>query len=394
MFAIGSWIMIGPSLNRLITLWPSGTLEVGRRVRSLRAQGIDVISLGGGQPDPQPARFLQAFSFSADLNVVGQPAGERELREAIAGQLLREQQLRYDQDGEIAVTVGAKHAVFAALLSVLEPDDEVILFDPGWVSYASMIDMIGAKVKRVSLRDGNRFVLRKDRLTAAVGPRTRAIVMNSPHNPTGRVFTSEELGAVADVAEKRDLWVIADESFSKFVFDAHVHSSIASLPGMKRRSVVVRSFSKDYALPGCRVGYIAAPEALCKVVVHLNEHVISSVSPLLQRLARLALEDDVDWTRTLRSAYHRKRDLAVGLLSGHDSITYVRPEGTFFLFLRIEGMGGSSVEIADRLLQRARVAVTPGAVFGPQGEGFVRISLGGPEAALAAGLERLLSEVP
>lgn len=379
--------------RRLQNLPPSGTLQVGRKVVSLRAQGIDVINLSGGLPDPQPPCLRTSIVFPAQRNVVGSPAGELDFREAIANKLEAATDVSYDPEHEIAVTIGAKQGIFASLFALIEPGDEVIVFDPSWVTYQPCVELANGKPAIASLRHRDSFMLDTRSLEAAITPRTRAIILNSPHNPTGRVFSTEEIEAVAQVARNNNLWILSDESFDKFVFDDHQHISVSQMHGMQERTVVLGSFSKAYALPGCRVGYLAAPQPLCEAITRMNEQTISCVSPLAQHLALQALTFEPEWTRTLKAQYQHKRDIAYETLTTNTNLTCELPQGTFYLLVNIEKLGKSSEEVANYLLHKAHVAVTPGSAFGAQGEGFVRLNLVGSEDNLKAGLKRMLEAI-
>jgi aspartate/methionine/tyrosine aminotransferase len=379
--------------RRLENLPPSGTLQVGRKVASLRAQGINIINFGGGLPDPQPPCLAAPTVFPAQLNVVGSPAGELELRKAIASKLEAGTGVSYEPEHEIVVTIGAKQGIFASLFALIEPGDEVIVFDPSWVTYQPVVELADGKPAIASLRHGDTFLLDTGSLEAAITLRTRAIILNSPHNPTGRVFSTEEIEAVAQVARNHNLWILSDESFDKFVFDDNQHISVSQMPGMQERTVVLGSFSKAYALPGCRVGYLAAPQPLCEAITRLNEQIISCVSPLAQHVALQALAFEPDWTRTLKVHYQHKRDIAYEMLTANANLTGELPQGTFYLLVNIEKLGKSSEEVANYLLHKAHVAVTPGSAFGVQGEGFVRLNLVGSEDNLRVGLKRMLEAI-
>jgi aspartate/methionine/tyrosine aminotransferase len=226
-------------------------------------------------------------------------------------------------------------------------------------------------------------------LAEAATSRTRAIIINTPHNPTGRVFTLEELVGVAELAARRNLWVLCDESFEKFVFDGHRHLSVASLEGMKERTVLIQSFSKGFALPGARVGYLAAPKRLCQCVIRFNEHVITSVSPLMQSIAISALAHEVEWTDRMLTQYARKRQVAEQALAPIPGIAFRPTEGTFYALIGISAFEASSQVFVNRLLDEIGVACTPGAAFGAAAEGMVRINLVGPIALLEMGLRRM-----
>lgn len=366
-------------------------MAIGAKVRQLRARGLDIVNLGGGLADPAPGCLSSPIAFPAERNVGADPAGEADLRAALANKLLRDQGLAYDAATELVVTNGAKQAILPTLLAILESADEVLVLDPCWVSYAPAIRLAGGVPRPVSLRRESSFRLDPCAIERELTPRTRAIILNSPHNPTGRVFTREELAGVAAIAADRDLWVLSDESFDKFVYDGHRHLSIASLGDMQRRTVVIQSFSKAFALPGLRVGYLAAPAPLCRAVARFNEHVITCVSPLMQSVAMGALAGEAEWTRSLLDRHRVKRQLAHALLASIPGVRFAPTEGTFYAFADMSAFDPSSESLAERLIERAGVAVTPGIAFGKAAEGHVRINLVGPLDDIEKGLARIRS---
>ena len=378
---------------RLHALPPSGTMAVGLKVRELRNRGHHIVNLSGGLAEPAPTCLQAPIAFTAQRNVGADPAGEPDLRAALAAKLFRDHGLAYDPSTEIVVTTGAKQAILPTLLAMLESGDEVLVLDPCWVSYAPVIRLAGGVPIPVSLRCDGAFRLDAAAIAQAVGPRTRAIIINSPHNPTGRVFTHEELSGVARVAVDKNLWVLSDESFDKFVFDGNRHVSVASLEGMQERTVVVQSFSKAFALPGARVGYLAAPAALCRAVVRFNEHVITCVSPLMQSVALSALATETEWTERLIGQYRIKRQVAETALARIPGIKFRPTEGTFYAFVDVSAYGASSEAFADRMIEQAGVAFTPGIAFGKEAEGHVRINLVGPLSELSEGLRRMHGEL-
>jgi len=351
---------------------------------------MDVINLGGGIPDPMPDFLARPLAFAARLNAGGDPAGDMELRRALAAKLLRDQGLSFDPPTGIVLTTGAKQALLPALLAMIEPGDEVLTFDPCWVSYAPTIRLAGGIPKPVPLaRSGDSFHLDAALLRHAVGDRTRAIIVNTPHNPTGRVFTHDELTDVAALALDHNMWVLSDESFDKFVFDGHRHVSIAALEGMQRRTVVVQSFSKAFALPGARVGYAAGPASVCAAMSRFNEHVITCVSPFMQALALRALGNETEWTAALQAALRLKRAAIEDFRAYLPGVRLVRTEGTFYALADISARNPSSQTFARWLLDIAHVAVTPGIAFGAGAEGFIRVNLVGPLEAIRTGLSRI-----
>ena len=375
--------------SRLAKVPPSGTMAVGRRVRDLRAAGIDVVHLGAGSPDPAPACLERPLVLRSDMNITGDPAGDARLRAAIAEKLFGDQDLTYDPNTQIIVTVGAKQALYAALLALIEPGDEVAILDPAWVTYGPAVQIAGGVPRTFALDRENGFRLDPAALEAVIGPRTRVVIVNTPHNPTGRVFTANELESVAAVARAHGLWVISDESFDKFVFDGHHHVGMASLDGMVERTVVLQSFSKAYGFIGGRVGYMAGPAAIAGQVARFNEQVLTCVSPFMQSVALAALGEEPSWTATLRSQYQAKRDFAVEAVRGLRGFECDVPEGTFYIFADISSSGQSAEDFAIRLLDETRVAVTPGTAFGPSGEGYVRFNLAASMDIIREGFDRL-----
>ncbi len=374
--------------TRLTALPPSGTIAVGRRVQALRRKGIEVINLAGGKPTPGPDCLSGPIQFPPERNVLGDPAGELDLRQAIAAKLRREQQLVYEPETEVVVTIGAKQFVYASLLALIEPGDQVLILDPCWVTYGPAIQLAGGVPVPVQLCQPG-YRLETKALESRVTPSTRGLIFNTPHNPTCRVFGHDELAAVANFAIEHNIWVLADESFDKFVFDGRPHISLASLPGMKEQTLTLQSFSKAYALPGCRVGYVAGPASICQAIARFNEQVISCVSPIAQEIALRALSGEPEWTKKLQQQYQAKRDVAVEGLLRINKVRCPVPEGTFYAFPDITALGRSSSELTRYLLEEGRIAVTAGSVFGAGGEGHIRVNLVGPIETIREGLERM-----
>ena len=375
--------------SRLESLPPSGTMAVGARVRELLIRGHQVVNLSGGVAEPAPPCLAAPIAFAAQRNVGADPAGEPDLRAALAEKLVRDQGLIYDAATEVVVTNGAKQAILPTLLAILESGDEVLVLDPCWVSYGPAIRLAGGVPRPVSLRHEDAFRLDAGAILRELSERTRAIIINSPHNPTGRVFTREELAGVAAIASDRNLWILSDESFDKFVYDGHRHLSIASLEDMQQRTVVIQSFSKAFALPGARVGYLAAPASLCRAVVRFNEHVVTCVSPLMQSIALCALAGEAEWTARLIDRHRLKRQITHAALARIPGMRFTPTEGTFYAFADVSVYDSSSESFANRMIEQAGVAVTPGIAFGRAAEGHVRINLVGPLGDLEEGLRRM-----
>lgn len=378
--------------SRLLALPPSGTLAVGETVRALRARGQALFNLSGGAPDPGPPIGFECARISPEENSLGEPYGELALRTAFATRLATSHDVIRSGHREMVVTIGAKQAVYFSLLALSEPGDDIVVIDPCWVTYAPSAALAGARAVPVPLGRDN--ALDVAAIAAALSPNTRAILINTPHNPTGRVFNEAELTALARLVKEKDLWLICDESFDLFVFDGRRHLSPGIFDTIRDRTVLLYSFSKAFALPGARIGMLVGPEPLCRLIANCTQQLISSVALPSQKLAFAALQQEAEWAPFLRKTYQEKRDMCLKGLAADKRVETTVSEGTFYLFPNIERIGMTSDELAKHLLNRAGVAVTPGAVFGVAGEGHVRINMVGPNAQLDAGVKALIQGLP
>jgi aspartate/methionine/tyrosine aminotransferase len=382
----------GLTTTRLAALPPSGTLAVGERVRALRAAGRTVFNLSGGAPDPGPPVGLDGPQITAAENALGDPWGEAFLRRAFAERLARSHGV-VRTEREMVATIGAKQGVYFALLALLEPGDEVIVIDPCWVTYAPSIELAGGAAVAIKLaQPDNRLDVAA--IAAAITPLTRAVLINTPHNPTGRVFTEAELAPLADLVRRRDLWLICDESFDLFVFDDGKHVSPGVFDAIRERTILLYSFSKAFALPSYRIGMLVGPEPICRLIATCTQQLISSVSLASQKVAVAALQQEAAWAPFLRQTYQTKRDACLAVLKQDPRIDAPPPEGTFYLFPNIARCGLSSDALTARLLDAEGVAVTSGAVFGRAGEGHIRLNLVGALPAILDGARALVRGLP
>jgi aspartate/methionine/tyrosine aminotransferase len=379
--------------GRLDTLPPSGTLAVGERVRALRAAGRSVFNLSGGAPDPGPPVGTSLPTITANENALGDPWGELFLRTAFADRLARRHHVERSAAHEMVVTIGAKQAVYFALLALLEPLDEVVVIDPCWVTYAPSIELAGGRAVSVPLTGPDRR-LDTAAVASAITPRTRAILINTPHNPTGRVFTESELSALAALVKERQLWLICDESFDLFVFDGRRHLSPGVFGEIRERTILLYSFSKAYALPSYRIGMLVGPEPVCRLIANCTQQLISSVSLASQKIAYAALQQEAEWAPFLLRTYQQKRDACLAVLKQEFRLDATEPQGTFYLFPGIRRIGWSSDRLTAHLLDKAGVAVTSGAVFGMAGEGHIRLNLVGALPAILEGAQALVRGLP
>ena len=370
---------------------PSPTLAVSDKARQLRAQGIDVVDLGGGDPDfitPEHIRQATIEAMNAGDTHYVASNGTPALRKAIAAKLKADNGLEYDPS-EIIVTPGGKQALFAAMMATVEPGVEIMLLEPAWVSYESMVQLAGGTVVHVGLDPDNNFRVTRDVLEKHFNPRVRGIVVNSPNNPTGRVLDEEEFAAICDFAKERDILVYTDEMYEKIIYDGRKHLSIAAMPGMWERTLTFNGLSKAYAMTGWRLGYVAGPKVFINEIAKVQSHSVTHATSFVQAGAGAALTGPQDFIGQMVTAWDRRRKLVSEGLSAIKGINCPMPEGAFYAFPDIRGTGKSSLEFADYILQEAHVAVVPGTAFGEAGEGFVRLSFATSDEALTKAIERI-----
>ena len=372
---------------------PDGTAGEGsfaeralsRRVREVPPSGIrrffdiaatmhDVISLGIGEPDfDTPADIIEAgvASLRAGRTHYTSNYGTRELRQHLSDHLACRYGVRYDPDREIIVTVGASEAVDIAVRATVDPGDEVVLHEPSYVAYAPAIMFAGGVPRFVSTRIEEDFALDPDAVEAAIGPKTRAIFLGYPCNPTGAVLPDDVADRIAEIAVRHDLLVYSDEIYDRLVYGGHRHRAMSSLPGMRERTILMGGFSKAYAMTGWRVGWLCAPAPLIEGIVKVHQYTIMSAPTTAQDAAVHALEHGEEHVVRMHAEYDRRRRIIV---DGFNAIglTTFEPRGAFYAFPRISSTGLDSETFAMRLLEEEKVAVVPGNAFGPSGEGHVR----------------------
>ena len=385
--------------RRMGAVESSPTVAVSDRARQLQAAGHDVIDLGGGDPDfPTPQHIVAAAADAmeaGDTHYVASP-GIIELRRALVDKLRVDNGLEYSPN-EIVVTPGGKAAIFAAIMALVDEGDEVLILDPGWVSYAPQAQLAGATPVRVPLSPGDNFLTTEERLRPYVTPRSRVLIACTPSNPTGRVMTREELAAIARVAREGDLLVLSDEIYEKLVYDGAEHISLATLPGMRERTLTLNGFSKAYAMTGWRLGYVAAPAPIVAEILKVHSHSMTCATSFGQRGAVAALTGPQDFIGEMVAAYDRRRRLVAAGLNAIPGVRCPLPEGAFYAFPDITGTGLSSTACAELLIERAQVAVTPGIAFGEAGEGHIRLSFATSDDLLARAIARMgevLSKAP
>jgi len=377
--------------ERVRQLRPSPTLAVSDRARALRQQGIDVIDLGGGDPDfPTPTHICQAAAdamFRGETHYVAS-AGIPELRRAIARKLQTENRIPVTPD-EIIVTPGGKAALFVSILALVGPGDDVLMFDPGWVSYEPMVVMAGARCLHVPLLPEENYRITREAIEAVLTPQTRLMIVNSPNNPTGRVLTREEAEAIIAVAQERDIVVISDEIYEKIIYDGREHLSLAAFPGMAERTLTVNGFSKAYAMTGWRLGYVAGPAPLIRQIMKVHSHSATCATSFAQWGGVAALEGPQDVIDAMVAAWDRRRRFVTERLNAIPGFRCPLPEGAFYAFPDVSGTGLSGQEVAQKLIEEAYVGVTPGDAFGASGSGCIRLSFATADELLERALDRI-----
>jgi len=378
--------------SRVCDLALSPTLAVSDRARQLKAQGIDVIDLGGGDPDFITPEHIRAAAIDAmnagDTHYVAS-AGIPSLRKAIADKLRIDNGIEVDPNGEVIVTPGGKQALFEAALAFVERGVDVMIPEPAWVSYGPMVELAGGTAVPVTLQPDDNWRLTADSLSAAWTPASRILLINSPNNPTGRVLDDAELAAIAAFAQERGLLVFSDEMYEKILYAGQRHTSIATLPGMAERTLVFNGLSKAYAMTGWRLGYVAGPRPYLQQIEKVHSHSVTCATSFVQKAGVVALTGPQEFIGQMVSAWDRRRRNLAERLDAVNGITCPLVEGAFYAFVDIRGTGLTSTEAADLFLQEAHVAVTPGVAFGSSGEGHVRLSFATSDELLEAAADRI-----
>jgi len=364
--------------------------EAAARARALEATGRDVIHLEIGEPDfDTPANVREAAKRALDEGWThyGPPLGLPALREAIATDATARKRFAVDPEN-VVVTPGAKPIMFYALLALAQPGDEVIYPDPGFPIYESMTRFVGATPVPIPLREENEFRMDVQELRSLVTDRTRLIIFNSPHNPTGSVLTEEDLRAIADLAAERDITVLADEIYGRILYEGE-HHSIAALPGMAERTIVLDGFSKTYAMTGWRLGYAILPPDLLPVFSRLIINSVSCTSSHSQMAAVEALTGPQDDVEAMVEEFRARRELIVNGLDAIPGIRCLKPHGAFYVFPNVSGTGMAGPEMANRLLDEAGVACLAGTAFGRVGRDHLRVSYANSRENINRALERI-----
>jgi aspartate/methionine/tyrosine aminotransferase len=371
-------------------LGTEGAFEVLARARALEGAGRRIVHLEIGEPDFETAPHITAAGKQAlddGFTHYGPSAGLLPAREAVAAHVAATRGAEVSPD-QVVITPGAKPILFFSILAVVDEGDEVLIPDPGFPIYESVVRYVGATPVPVPLLEARRFRFDPDELRRRVTPRTRLIILNSPHNPTGGVLTLDDLQAVADLAREHDLWVLSDEIYSRLIYEGE-HHSVLTLPGMAERTILLDGFSKTYAMTGWRLGYGVAPDALVPHLTRLQINVTSCTASFVQLAGIAALTGPQDGVDAMLGEFARRRRAVVDGLNAIDGVRCLEPGGAFYAFPRVEVPGLTSKQVADSLLDEEGVALLAGTAFGAQGEGFLRLSFANSTPELEEGIARI-----
>lgn len=363
-----------------------------RKMFDLAAQSPEAVNLSVGQPGfDTPRHIVEAATRALEEGQTQYTPGLgiRELREAIARKVRRENRLEADPDMEIMVTAGAMEGVMLALLAVVDSGDDVIIGDPAYTNYPGQIKLADGRPVTVPVLEGHGFRMDPADIEFAITEKAKILMINTPANPTGTVLRMEDLQAIAEIAQRRDLFVLSDEPYERFTYDGIEHISLASLPDMKERTISVFSVSKTYAMTGFRLGYVVAPARVIDVMHKMQEDVVSCIPAFVQRAGIAALDGPQDCVHRMLEEYDRRRRFVVQALNEMDGISCLEPKGAFYAFPNVSSLGRTSEEVAVHLLKSNKVVCVPGTAFGSRAEGHLRLSYASSLEQLEEGLPRI-----
>ena len=377
----------------------STTMAIDALFKQMKADGIDVIGFGAGEPDfntPEPIKQAGIEAIQNNFTRYTPAAGTVELRQAICDRMKADCGLDY-KPSQVVASSGAKHLVYLALRALVNPGDEIILPAPYWVSYYELIKMVGAVPVVVHTTEAEHFKLTADKLAAAITPRTKALILNNPSNPTGMMYSREDLGAIADVCVKNEVYVISDEIYYGLVYDGMQFVSFAALsPEVKELTILINGVSKSYAMTGWRIGYACANDQIAKIMANYVSHSTGSPSAISQKAAIVALNAPQNEVENMRRAFEERRDYIVKRMNAIPGVSCIKPEGAFYVMMNLDALIGKTIHgveitnddvFADAFLKHGLVAVVPGSGFGAPN--FVRWSYATSLDNIREGLDRL-----
>ena len=375
--------------SRATILTPSLTLSIDSKAKAMKAEGIDICGFGAGEPDfdtPEHIKAAAMASLDGGFTKYTPSSGIPELRQAIADKLLSENKLEY-KPSQIIVSNGAKHSCFNAILATIQPGDEVIIPAPYWLSYPEMVRLAGGEPVFVQTTQESGWKMTAEQFEEAMTPRTKMVIINTPGNPTGSVYTREELVALAAVAEEEEILILSDEIYEKLTYEGTEHVSIGSLsPEICDLTITVNGFSKAYAMTGWRLGYLAAPDPIAKAIDSIQSHSTSNPCSFAQKGGLAAIKGDQQGVTDMREEFEMRRNYMFQRFSAIKGVSVVKPQGAFYMLANIAKFSLTSQNFSDRLLSKASVAVVPGIAFGD--DRTVRFSYATSMDIIKKGLDR------
>lgn len=376
--------------SRAGQLSPSLTFAIDSKVKKMKSEGIEVLNLGLGEPDADTPEHIKAATMGAldaGFTKYTAAAGIPELRAAISEKLKKDNSLSYDAS-QIVVTCGAKQACYNALLAVVEPGEEVMIPSPYWVSYPEMVKLVGGVPIAVPTSAEEGYKLTPELFREYMSPLTKMVILNSPNNPTGTVYTENELAALAEVAMEEGIMILSDEIYEKLTYDGAKHVSTASFSKeIYNNTITVNGFSKPYAMTGWRLGYVAAPAPIAKAIENIQGHSTSNATSFAQQGALAAYKAPQDCVEEMLNEYAQRRTKVMEALDGMRKVSYVKPMGAFYILLNISRTGMKSTQFCEKFLNEEKVALVPGIAFGD--DDTVRLSYAASMECLEQALSRL-----
>ncbi len=376
--------------QRATILTPSLTLSIDSKAKAMKAEGIDVCGFGAGEPDLDTPEHIKAAcmaSLEGGFTKYTPSSGIPELRQAIADKFQADNKIAY-KPSQIIVSNGAKHSCFNAILAVCQPGDEVIIPAPYWLSYPEMVRIAGGEPVFVQTKEENGWKMTAEEFQDAMTPRTKMVILNSPGNPTGSVYTREEMEAIVEVASEEEILILSDEIYEKLTYDDTKHVSVASLsPEAYDLTITINGFSKAYAMTGWRLGYLGAPEPIAKAIDAIQSHSTSNPCSFAQQGGLAALKGDQSPVEDMRAEFDLRRQYMISRIQAIPRASVVIPKGAFYVLVNVSQLGLNSTNFADRLLSKHHVAVVPGIAFGD--DRTIRLSYATSMDVIKKGLDRL-----
>ncbi|MBU1044633.1 MAG: pyridoxal phosphate-dependent aminotransferase [Candidatus Omnitrophica bacterium] len=375
---------------RVKSLTSSPTLAITSKAKQLKKNGIDVISFGAGEPDFDTPSHIKKKAIQAihdGFTKYTPSTGTAELKKAIVDKFSRDNNLHYEPS-QIVVSNGAKHCLYSILQVICDKDDEILIPSPYWVSYPQMVKVAGGKPVYLKTAERNNFKITPEQFEKAIKDKTKALIINSPSNPTGCVYTREELQSIADIAADYGIYIISDEIYEKLIYDDAEHVSIASLnEKMYSLTFTVNGLSKAFSMTGWRIGYLAGPKEAVAKISNLQDHSTSCPNSIAQVAALEALNGGEGCINTMKKEFVKRRDYIVHRINSIDKLSVINPKGAFYVFVNISKTGLSSLDFSQKLLDEAQVAVIPGIGFGE--DKFIRLSFATSMEQIVKGLDRI-----